>query len=81
MAETSIEKKWIQTQSRELQAVIENKADQALKKGQLNYSKGQVDQAISIWKEGLSLDPNNRELKDSLDRAEKFKQTYESLKE
>ncbi len=80
VSETSTEKQWVKSQSKQLQKQIQSKVDEALKKGQFHYSKGRVDEAISIWKEGLRLDPSNRELKDSLERAERFKQTYESLK-
>lgn len=80
VAKTSAEKSWINNQQRILNSAIQEKIDASIKRGQISYSKGQIDQAISIWKQAQTLDPNNRQLKESLERAYKFKQTYESLK-
>ena len=80
VAKSNTEKSWVKIQQRKLNKSIQEKVDSALKRGQYSYSKGRIDEAISIWKQALTLSPNNRQLKDSLARAKKFKETYESLK-
>ncbi|MCK5880495.1 MAG: hypothetical protein KAG18_01395 [Sinobacterium sp.] len=80
VAQTDKEKAWVKKQQRKLEKAVTKNVEAALKRGQISYSKGRIDEAISIWKQALRLSPNNRQLKDSLNRANKFKQTYESLK-
>lgn len=80
VAQTPKEKSWLNSQQRKLNKAIAEKVDAALKRGQISYSKGSIDEAISIWRQALRLAPQNRQLKESLTRANKFKETYESLK-
>lgn len=80
VAESASEKSWIKTQQTRLDKTVAKKIESALKRGQISYSKGRIDEAISLWRQALTLDPDNQQLKESLVRANKFKQTYESLK-
>ena len=54
-----------------------NKAIQA---GKNFYTKGEFENAIKAWKRALKLDPDNKELMDNIQRAEKFRENIERLK-
>jgi len=59
---------------------VDMRAVQALKaEGDLDYDKGQYDDAIRAYRKGLALDPANRVLQQQINRARKAKQTEEKL--
>ncbi|HEV2494000.1 MAG TPA: protein kinase [Terriglobia bacterium] len=59
---------------------VDTRAVQALKaEGDLDYDKGQYDDAIRAYRKGLALDPGNRVLTQEINRARKAKQTEEKL--
>jgi hypothetical protein len=59
---------------------VDTRAVQALKaEGDLDYDKGQYDDAIRSYRKGLALDPGNRVLTQQINRAKKAKQTEEKL--
>ena len=68
----------------ERKALLEKKRDITLDKAILDgkqlYTKGEFDSAIRVWKRALQLDPDNKELKENIQRAEKFRDNLERLK-
>lgn len=59
---------------------VDVRAVQALRaEGDLDYDKGQYDDAIRAYRKGLALDPANRVLLQQINRARKAKQTEENL--
>ena len=81
LARTSSDKQWLATANEQLQNKINRSVQNYIKQGQVQYSKGNIDKAIEAWNKGLALDPENRTIKDSLSRANKFKETYDRLKQ
>ena len=75
----SIEKQWIKSASNQLDNAIDQKAAEALKRGQIFYSKGEIAVAIQVWKEALVFAPNDKEIKENLERAEKFQEKFNAL--
>ena len=55
--------------------------DKAIVEGKQFYTKGEFDSAISVWQRALQLDPDNKELKENIQRAEKFRDNLERLKQ
>lgn len=59
---------------------VDMRAVQALRaEGDLDYDKGQYDDAIRAYRKGLALDPGNKMLTQQINRARKAKQTEEKL--
>lgn len=52
----------------------------AIQDGKEFYTKGEFDSAITAWQHALQLDPGNKELKENIQRAEKFRENLERLK-
>lgn len=55
--------------------------DKAILEGKKFYTKGEFESAITVWKRALQLDPDNKELKENIQRAEKFHENLERLKQ
>ncbi|MBA55230.1 MAG: hypothetical protein CMK89_12315 [Pseudomonadales bacterium] len=55
--------------------------DKAILDGKQFYTKGEFDNAIRAWKRALELDPDNKEIKENIQRAEKFRENLERLKQ
>ncbi|NRA40817.1 MAG: hypothetical protein HRU21_00775 [Pseudomonadales bacterium] len=77
---TDGEQRWYATAEQKLSQQTALAVQAYIDQGQQRYINGEVDAAIKLWQQGQLLAPDNRQLRDNLDRAEKFKQTYESLK-
>ena len=54
--------------------------NKAILAGKKFYTKGEFDSAINVWRRALQLDPENKELKENIQRAEKFRDNLERLK-
>ena len=55
--------------------------NQAIQDGKNFYTKGEFDNAIDAWQRALRLDPDNKELKENIQRAEKFRENLQRLKQ
>lgn len=55
--------------------------DKAIQDGKQFYTKGEFDRAINAWKRALKLDPDNKDIKENIQRAEKFRDNLERLKQ
>lgn len=55
--------------------------DKAILEGKEFYTKGEFDSAISAWRRALQLDPDNKEIKENIQRAEKFRENLQRLKQ
>jgi tetratricopeptide (TPR) repeat protein len=53
----------------------------AIMEGKQLYTRGEFDSAIRVWKQALELDPDNKEVKENIGRAEKFRDNLERLKQ
>ena len=62
------------------QKSIDQESEKLTTKGQTLYTKGYIDQAIQSWKMALLLDPENSDIKERLQRAEKFKANIDKYK-
>ena len=69
----------------ERRARLDKQRDMALNtailEGKKFYTKGDFDNAITAWKHALQLEPENKELKENIQRAEKFRDNLERLKQ
>lgn len=54
--------------------------DKAIQDGKQFYTKGEFGGAIRAWTEALQLDPDNKELKENIQRAKTFRENLERLK-
>ncbi|RLT92811.1 hypothetical protein [Ketobacter sp.] len=55
--------------------------EQAILEGKKFYTQGEFESAISVWTGALQLDPENKELKENIQRAEKFRENLKRLKQ
>lgn len=62
------------------QESIDQESGKLTSKGQKLYTKGYIDQAIENWKMALLLDPDNSDIRERLQRAEKFKANIDKYK-
>jgi hypothetical protein len=62
------------------QKSIDQESNKLTSKGQKLYTKGYIDLAIENWKLALLLDPNNPDIQERLQRAEKFKANIDKYK-
>ena len=69
-----------QQRQTELDAAIETEIASAIARGEAAYSDGDVKQALRIWRTASDLSPQHAELQQHITRAEKFLESYESLK-
>ena len=70
------------TQRREaLRELIDVRVQKLIHQGREHYARGELDAAISLWRQGLILKPDEGELVQLLARAEAFKAHYEKLRE
>lgn len=58
-------------------AALEN----AILAGKEFYTRGEFESAINAWEQALKLDPDNKEVKENIQRAEKFRENLERLKQ
>lgn len=70
----------VEQQRQTLQVQIDKRVAELLVEGREHYAKGELDEAISLWRLGLILKPDEKELIDLLTRAEAFKSNYEKLR-
>lgn len=62
------------------QKTIDKESNKLTSKGQKLYTKGYIDLAIANWKLALLLDPDNSDILDRLQRAEKFQANIDKYK-
>lgn len=74
------EKTWFSNEKSRLKNITDSIAAEKNKRGKVLYSKGNIAKALDSWNEGLQYAPNNQEIKDNIERAEKFQQKFNSLK-
>ena len=53
-----------------LDTAIDERIKEALVTGRSLYSRGKIQEAVTVWQEVLPLQPDNRELKEHIERAE-----------
>jgi tetratricopeptide (TPR) repeat protein len=63
----------------QLQALLDNRVESAIKQGNDLYSRGEIKRALQIWREAEFLDPDNVELLANIARAEKVLQNLRAL--
>ncbi|WIO75230.1 hypothetical protein QP938_04800 [Porticoccaceae bacterium LTM1] len=63
----------------QLEESIHVQIQSVIAKGQAAYSAGEVQQALDIWSEALSLAPEDEELLKHIERAKRFLGKYQSL--
>ncbi len=64
-----------------LNSAIALEVDQAVLEGEARYSTGEVHEALIIWKHAIALAPENVELQQRIERAERFLENYQSLQQ
>ena len=62
------------------QQTVDQESGKLTSKGQKLYTKGHIDLAIEKWKLALLLDPDNSDIQERLQRAEKFKANIDKYK-
>ncbi len=65
---------------KKLQLAIDREATRLMREGVNAYSRSQYEQAIITWKQVLKLQPNNKQAKESLQRAEKVLERLNELR-
>jgi hypothetical protein len=65
---------------RNYQKTINQESNKLTSKGQNLYTKGYIDLAIENWKLALLLDPDNSDIQERLQRAEKFQANIDKYK-
>ena len=65
----------------ELNTKVDQKVVELTASGQAFYSRGQLDNAIRDWQMALSLQPENADIKERLQRAQRFKANFDKLRE
>lgn len=65
---------------RDLSEQIEHTVQQLLIEGNGYYSQGKYEQALGSWRKAQQLDPDNRQLKTNIERAETVVKNLEQLK-
>ena len=55
--------------------------NKAILEGKKFYTKGDFGRAINVWKRALQLDPDNKELKENIQRAEKFRENLKRFQQ
>lgn len=63
----------------ELNAGIALIVSRAILDGEAHYSNGNVGKALAVWRQAAELAPENSELQQRVERAEKFLENYQSL--
>lgn len=71
---------WLTKSTSDLELLRQQSLAATLKKGQVQYSNGQIREAILTWKSAQAYAPNNVELKERIRRAEAFEARYKELK-
>jgi tetratricopeptide (TPR) repeat protein len=65
---------------KQLQWRINNHVEALLQQGRVQYAAGNIEQAIQTWEQGLSLAPNHKELRRSLNHAYKARATLNRIR-
>lgn len=63
----------------QLNAKLRLKVDTAIENGRILYSKGKINEALALWRQAEKLDKHNKDLQDSINRAEKVLQNLRNL--
>ncbi|WP_295799590.1 tetratricopeptide repeat protein [uncultured Microbulbifer sp.] len=63
----------------QFQTQVSNRVDGAIKRGNDLYSQGEIEQALEVWLEARTLDPDNVELLANIARAEKVLENLRAL--
>lgn len=58
--------------SEDLQAIMDKRVSASITEGQALYSKGQLHEALAVWREAAELDPDNPVLQAHIARVERF---------
>lgn len=58
---------------------VKTRVDYAIRRGNALYSQGEINQALSVWREARILAPNNVELQANIARAEKLLENLKVL--
>jgi len=53
----------------------------SIQDGKKFYTKGEFESAINAWTRALQFDPDNKEIKENIQRAEKFRDNLKRLKQ
>lgn len=72
--------KW-KTLDRVLEQATAREVERLFDSGVSTYSRGNFEQAASLWRKALELDPEHRQAQESLDRAQRVLEKLEELKE
>ncbi len=62
-----------------LEQAIEERVKEALVTGRSLYSHGKIEDAVKVWRDALPLQPDNRELKEHIERAERVLEKLRKL--
>lgn len=65
--------------AKELSGRIERRVESLVERGRDEYTRGNLDTAISAWNEALQLEPDSVELKNRIARARRFRDNVERL--
>lgn len=63
----------------QFQAQLNTRVEAAIKRGNDLYSTGDIEQALKVWREARTLDPDNVELLANITRAEKVQENLKAL--
>lgn len=77
---SSKEQQWLNSEKDRLHNITNSIAQEKNKRGKVLYSKGYIEKALATWKEGLQYAPKSQDIKDNIERAEKFQQKFNALK-
>lgn len=67
-------------QQHKLEQHIQQEVERLLEDGRKFYAKGDIDQAIALWEQGLRLEPGHKELKRLLSHAYKGRATLDRIR-
>jgi len=81
LSRMGLERKQYNELRQQLQRAIETEATRLLREGVNAYSRGQYEVAVKNWKQVLVLQPNNKQAKESLQRAERVLKKLEELRD
>jgi hypothetical protein len=62
-----------------LDTAIDERIKEALVTGRSLYSRGKIQEAVTVWQEVLPLQPDNRELKEHIERADRVLEKLRKL--
>ncbi len=79
LRQESPESPQLQPLQSQFQAQLDIRVENAIKRGNDLYSQGEIERAVTVWRDAKALDPGNAELTTNIARAEKLLENLRAL--